>query len=238
MGGSRRYFDRVSTKWDEMRGSFFSEAVRERALDMLRVAPGRVAVDLGAGTGFMTEALLARGLTVIAVDQSGEMLRELRGRLGTDRVDCRVGEAERLPIDSASADYVVANMYLHHVEHPGVAIREAARILRPGGGLAISDLLTHEHAFLRREHHDRWLGFDPGAVSNSFAEAGLATIQVSEIGSTCDADSADGTSRASIPIFLATGWKAAARAPVGGSFSRVQRPNASGSGRFGSQPRA
>lgn len=61
-----------------MRQTFFSEAVRGKALGLAKVAAGQVAVDAGAGTGFITEALARHGLRVIAVDQSEAMLAEMR----------------------------------------------------------------------------------------------------------------------------------------------------------------
>jgi predicted RNA methylase len=87
---SHRYFEQVAQEWDDMRAGFFSDAVRAAALDALEVETGRVAADLGAGTGFVAEALIARGLSVIAVDQSSAMLAELRRKLGSS-VDCRLG---------------------------------------------------------------------------------------------------------------------------------------------------
>ncbi len=72
--GSKDYFDCVADAWDDMRKNFFPEAVRDRALDVADVRAGKLAAEIGAGTGFMTEALLARGLEVVAVDQSRSML--------------------------------------------------------------------------------------------------------------------------------------------------------------------
>ena len=66
--GSREYFDLVASKWDEMRRSFFSEEVREGAYRAAGLVPGRVAADIGCGTGFITEGLLEKGMKVIAVD--------------------------------------------------------------------------------------------------------------------------------------------------------------------------
>jgi ubiquinone/menaquinone biosynthesis C-methylase UbiE len=212
MGGARGmtshdYFEQVSKDWDAMRTEFFSDSVRVSALDALGVTPGGTAVDLGAGTGFVTEALIARGVSVIAVDQSEAMLDELTRKFGGSNVECRVGTAEALPIEDASVDYVLANMYLHHVDDPAQAIGEAARILKPGAALAITDLDEHDFTFLREEQHDRWLGFDHDDVRRWFVAGGLEDVEVSSIGSSCEADSFHGSSRASIGIFLATGRK-------------------------------
>jgi ubiquinone/menaquinone biosynthesis C-methylase UbiE len=204
---SHDYFEQVSKDWDAMRTELFSDSVRVSALDALDVTPGGIAVDLGAGTGFITEALIARGVSVIAVDQSEAMLDELMRKFGGSNVECRVGTAEALPIEDGSVDYVLANMYLHHVDEPERAIGEATRILKSGAALAITDLDEHHFAFLREEQHDRWLGFDYDAVRRWFVAGGLEDVEVSPIGSTCEADSSDSTSRASIGIFLATGRK-------------------------------
>ena len=94
---SKQYFDEVAQQWDDMREVFFSEAVREKAITIAGVQPGKLAADIGAGSGFITEGLIQRGLRVIAVDQSEAMLAEMRKRLvGFDDIDCRVGEAESL----------------------------------------------------------------------------------------------------------------------------------------------
>src|SRR5918911_3989390 len=90
---SRSYFAAVASEWDSLRSDFFSERVREAALEALDVKSGSRAADVGAGTGFMTEALLDRGLTVVAVDESPEMLSVLRRKLG-DAVDCRVCDGQ------------------------------------------------------------------------------------------------------------------------------------------------
>ena len=74
---NRPYFDEVAQDWDRMRASFFSEAIRDQALALADLRPGRKAVDVGAGTGFMTEGLLASGLEVVAVDASKAMLDTL-----------------------------------------------------------------------------------------------------------------------------------------------------------------
>ncbi|VVM08240.1 partial demethylmenaquinone methyltransferase / 2-methoxy-6-polyprenyl-1,4-benzoquinol methylase, partial [Methylacidimicrobium cyclopophantes] len=67
---SERYFEEVAPQWDTLRKGYFRDEVREKALDLAGVQAGERAADIGAGTGFLTEALLRRGLQVVAVDRS------------------------------------------------------------------------------------------------------------------------------------------------------------------------
>ena len=204
---SKEYFEDLGGEWDKLQQSFFSNRVREVALSVAGVERGRLAADLGAGTGFVTEALIERGLSVIAVDQSPAMLDALRNKWPTEkRIDTRVGEAAQLPIDSASVDYAFANMYLHHVEDPPAAIVEITRTLRPGGKLVVTDVDKHDLEFLRTEHHDRWLGFEREHVSEWFSRAGLTDVKVDCVGEDCCTDSEEGT-HAALSIFVASGTK-------------------------------
>lgn len=201
----REYFDSLGSKWDEMREEFFPEAVRERSMEAVGVESGRVAVDVGAGTGFVTQGLVARGLSVIAVDQSPVMLDALRLKYSSGgAIDCRQGDAERLPIEDAGADYCFANMLLHHVENPLQAIREMARVVRPGGQVVVTDLDAHEHQFLKEEHHDRWMGFARQDIQQWLLEAGLVSVQIESVGEECRSMSCDGEA-AAISIFLGVG---------------------------------
>ncbi len=205
---SKKYFESVASHWDKMQKSFFDENVREKAFEIAQTQPGNLAADIGAGTGFITEGLVARGLKVIAIDQSAGMLKVLKSKfmLG-DKVDCRVGEAEKLPIEDNRVDYVFANMYLHHVKSPPKAIKEMARILKPGGMLVITDIDEHEFEFLKTEHHDRWMGFKRKDVEKWLDEANLMDVSVDCIGETCCAESNSGSEKASVSIFIATGKK-------------------------------
>lgn len=205
---SKKYFEKVANHWDSMRESFFSEDVREKAFDTANLQPGKLAADIGAGTGFITEGLVDRGLSVIAVDQSKAMLEVLKDKFpSTPQIDRRLGEAEKLPIEDEEVDYVFANMYLHHVESPSKAIKEMARILKKDGKLVISDMDKHEFEFLLKEHHDRWMGFEREDIMKWFTEAGLKNIWVDCVSECCCAESDDGSETATVSIFVASGEK-------------------------------
>ncbi len=203
---SKSYFDEVAPRWETMRRSFFSDGLRDKALSVAALEPGQIAADLGAGTGFLTEALIRRGLRVIAVDQSEAMLATLASHLaGRGEIESRVGDAERLPIAEGEVDHAFANMYLHHVERPQVALREMARIVRPGGTVVITDMDEHEFAFLQTEQHDRWMGFARQSVREWMEAAGLSDVQVECVGESCSATSERGADPATVSLFLAWG---------------------------------
>jgi ubiquinone/menaquinone biosynthesis C-methylase UbiE len=203
---SKQYFDEVANQWDTMRTEFFPDSVKEKAFTIAEVQPGKLAADIGAGTGFITEGLIQKGVQVIAVDQSEVMLKEMAQKFSeAGEVQYRQGTAEHLPIEDRAVDYAFANMYLHHVESPSQAIAEMARILKPGGKLVITDLDAHNFEFLRTEQHDRWIGFKREEVSRWFEEAGLHNVRVDCVGENCCADSDCGSEEAQVSIFVASG---------------------------------
>ena len=205
---SKKYFDEVAHQWDNMQQSFFSDEVRDKAFSLAGVKRGKIAADIGAGSGFITGGLIGKGLKVIAVDQSEAMLAEMRKKFSrAERIEYRLGVAEKLPIPDETVDYAFANMYIHHVESPQKAIKEMVRILMRGGKLVITDMDEHEFKFLKEEQHDRWMGFKREDIRRWFEEAGLKNVIVDCVGESCCAQSSCGDEQASISMFVASGKK-------------------------------
>jgi SAM-dependent methyltransferase len=105
-------------------------------LDAARVAAGQDVLDVASGPGFVTAGAADRGARARGLDFSDAMLgvaRRLHPAITFDQ-----GDAEALPYADASFDAVVSNFGIHHVPSPAAALRQALRVLRPGGWLAFS----------------------------------------------------------------------------------------------------
>lgn len=175
---TRDHFEQFGHTWDELHRRVSDPAAGLRALSWL-LPPDAVVVDAGCGSGTLLPEFSGVGAQVIAVDNAPSRLDEARQRasdLGMTNVDVREGDLDALPVGDGEADAVIAQFSLHHVSQPKLAVADMARVLRPGGVLVITDFTPHDETWLRDEHADQWLGFDPADVERWMRAAGLSVI--------------------------------------------------------------
>jgi demethylmenaquinone methyltransferase/2-methoxy-6-polyprenyl-1,4-benzoquinol methylase len=122
----------------------FGQDPRWRRFLVSRVGaePGDTVLDVATGTAAVAIELARRsGCRVVGLDQSDEMLAEGRRRVAAaglaDRIELVQGEAERLPFDAASFDALTFTYLLRYVNDPRATLEELARVVRPGGTVAM-----------------------------------------------------------------------------------------------------
>jgi len=115
---------------------------------------GRV-LDVATGTGLVAKALVDRGFRVTGVDQSPGMLRRARERFG-GRIDLVEASAEALPFADASFDHLTFTYLLRYVDDPGATLGELARVVRPGGTIAMLEFGLPRGVW--RPPWDLWVG--------------------------------------------------------------------------------
>jgi arsenite methyltransferase len=153
---------------------------------------GETVLDLGSGAG--ADALISAGRVgsggrVIGLDMTDEMLtlaRRNAAEAGVGNVEFRKGYIEDLPLEDGSVDVVISNCVINLSANKARVLREAARVLRPGGRLAVSDIVADEdmpeHV---RADLEQWTGCVAGAMTRAefeqaLADAGFAEIEIRE----------------------------------------------------------
>ena len=155
------------------------------------VLPGQVVLDLGSGAGI--DLLLAAERvgpegTVIGVDMTDEMIDRARmavNTAGRTNVEVRKGLIEDLPVDSASVDWVISNCVINLSPEKGRVFAEIARVLKPGGRFAISDIVIETMPWWVRRSGRLHSACVAGAISESdyvagLEKAGLQGVEVTE----------------------------------------------------------
>jgi len=181
--------DKVRAYFDELAGKFGRQYVPGRswkglAETLLKLMPPMVIADLGAGEGTFSQLLAQRAARVIAVDNSEKMVEygsQLAREYGLGNLEYRVGDMEAVPIEDGAVDLAFFSQSLHHALHPGRAVAEAYRILRPGGRIAVLDLLKHHMEEAREMYADHWLGFSEVELVGFLSKAGFTGVQTAVV---------------------------------------------------------
>jgi ubiquinone/menaquinone biosynthesis C-methylase UbiE len=172
-GSVEAFFKGAAGHWDRLRGDLYGHHLSDATLPAL-LPPDWVVADLGCGTGQTTTSLARYVKRVIGVDQSQAMLAAAARRsAGLSNVELRKGSLEAIPIDDGACDAAVLLLTLSYVPDPVRVVTEAARILRKGGRLVVTDLLRHDREDFRLEMGQAHLGWEPGEMQQILEDAGF-----------------------------------------------------------------
>lgn len=182
---AQTYFEQHAAQWDQIRSLHVTGgAVEEAMRAALGPGPFRTFVDAGTGTGRVLQLFSDRFEYGIGIDINHTMLAYARAKLAAEGVGharVRHGDLYDLGIEDGSADAVVVHQVLHYLSDPAQAVREAARVLEPGGRILIVDFAPHELEFLREAHAHERLGFAPEQVEQWLEESGLKVLSTDRL---------------------------------------------------------
>ena len=157
-------------------------------ITLAALEPGQTVLDLGSGGGidcFMAARQVGPTGHVIGVDMTPEMLVKAernRAKVGLDNVEFRQGFIEALPVADATVDVILSNCVINLSPDKAAVFHEAYRVLRPGGRLAVSDMVTRGR-FSPEERADRsaWAGCISGAEDVADMVAAMRATGFSDI---------------------------------------------------------
>ncbi|MBB3034885.1 ArsR/SmtB family transcription factor [Alteriqipengyuania lutimaris] len=178
-GKAAEWFEEHAGEWDDLRRRHSPDDQVEAALrKALAGEPLGEMLDIGTGTGRMAELFGEDASRIVALDKSLEMLRVARAKLQhlpAEQIELVQGDFLSLPFEAARFDTVLLHQVLHYATDPMIALREAARVLRTGGRIAIVDFAAHNHEELRERFQHTRLGFEDDQLAGALEQSGFET---------------------------------------------------------------
>ena len=177
----------------------WSRLVALKFLEWLAVPPGSLWLDVGCGTGALTQTILqvTAPRAVMGMDTAEDYISFVRTKISDDRATFRPGDAQALPVETAAYDAVVSGLMLNFVPHPDQAVTEMARAAKPGGLAAVyvwdyaSKMQFMRHFWNAAVALDpvaadldegrRFPLCNPGPLTDLFQKAGLSSVEVQPI---------------------------------------------------------
>ncbi|MDD9955425.1 MAG: arsenite methyltransferase [Anaerolineaceae bacterium] len=162
-------------------------------LEGAALQPGETVLDLGSGAGidcFLAARAVGPTGRVIGVDMTPAMLERAeaaRARMGIANVEFREGQIEALPLEADTVDVILSNCVINLTPDKAPVFREAFRVLKPGGRLAVSDIVSAgDFAPELMADRERWAECVTGAIpladyTGLMREAGLVDIEVADM---------------------------------------------------------
>ena len=176
---AREYFNHLAGKFGR---SYCPGRTLKGVSHFLLALVGPIVVaDLGAGEGTLSQMLARHAKQVIAVDNSEKMVEfgsALAREHGFSNLEYRLGDIEDPPIPPGTVDLALFSQALHHANNPARALSAAYKLLKPGGRVAVLDLLAHQFEQAREMYADTWLGFTEADLLRMLETAGFTNIDV------------------------------------------------------------
>jgi SAM-dependent methyltransferase len=139
---------KAAAVWDSAAGEYERVALHlldaiDRTIERLAPEAGERVLDLGTGTGLAARRAARRGARVVGIDLGADLVATANERAAAEglAIEFRVGDAEKLGFENSRFDRVLSTFGIMFVSHPKEAAREAARVCRPGGRLALASWL-------------------------------------------------------------------------------------------------
>ncbi len=171
---ARLFYRYLSRVYDTINPFIWNESMRDEALSWIDLEAGDRVLDVGCGTGFATEGLLANTDDVWALDQSIHQLERAIRKFGVHgEVRFHLGDAERLPFADDSFDAYWSSGSIEYWPNPVAALEEARRVTKPGGPVLVVGPDYPNSTVFQKLADAIMLFYDEDEADRMFAEAGF-----------------------------------------------------------------
>ncbi len=198
-------FDDAAADWEEKpQRVTLARKVAEAIQRAIPLAGAMQVLEYGCGTGLVSRALSPHVATILAVDTSPQMLEVLRQKARNEKIgniETLAHDLTRQPLPGKDFDLVMSSMTLHHIPDVEALLTQFFAALKPGGYLAVADLVTEDGSFHEDNSGVAHYGISPEEIRAILAKNGGLDIAVQEI-HTIEKPQESGAKRG-YPVFLA-----------------------------------
>ena len=181
---ARLFYKYLSKVYDQVNFFIFTEAMRERALELLDVDEDDRVIDVGCGTGFGTEGVATRTTDILGVDQSPHQMAKARERLDErELIGFALGDAENLPIRTDAFDAAWSSGSIEYWPDPVAGLSELRRVVEPGGRVVVVGPYYPDSWVGRKIVDAIMLFYDEAEAQEMFEAAGFEEIHHEVVGS-------------------------------------------------------
>ena len=178
---SRNFFGALGGEWAELRSDLFGSAIKFEPMFAL-LDPNWVVADLGCGTGASAAELAPWVSGIEAIDREQGMLEAASSRLESyEHIRYHKAELTDLPLEDASVNAALISLVLHHIEDPPAVIKEALRIVEPGGPVIIVDMVEHDRSLYRDSMGHVHLGFSRDEIESWASKCGCEGVRIHQL---------------------------------------------------------